>query len=138
MFLNLSGLPHLIPLFESHSIIAEQLELISNSILELWKVQLLDRKQYLYHRQMLITNRFQDENHKGKCSICRCPLGELLKEWTIKLNLDKCKEIKFRAYHLMYFTDVEISHTFEISPIQAASFVKSFQAWKEIHQDALH
>jgi hypothetical protein len=68
LFLNLSGLPHLIPLFESQKVIPEQLELISNGILKSWKVELVDRKQLFCHLKMLIGNRFQDENHKEKCA----------------------------------------------------------------------
>jgi hypothetical protein len=128
--LNLCGLPHLIPLFESQEVIPEQLEFISNNALKRLKVELIDRKQFLYHFDMLIGNEFQDENHKEKCAICRCPVEELLKEFSIKLNLEKVKELKLKAYHLMYFTDAEIACTFEIGKLQAGPVVKSLQVGK--------
>jgi hypothetical protein len=62
------------PLFESQEVIPEQLEFISNGILEVWKVELIDRKQLLYHLDLLFGNGFQDENRKEKCAICRCPV----------------------------------------------------------------
>jgi hypothetical protein len=49
---------------------------------------------------MLIANRFQDENHKEKCAICRCPVEELLKEFSIKLNLGIVKELNLRAFEI--------------------------------------
>jgi hypothetical protein len=69
--------------------------------------------------------------------MCRCPVEELLKEFSIELNLEKVKELKLRAYHLMYFTDVEIARTFEVSMLQAGSIVKILRGWKNIHQETL-
>jgi hypothetical protein len=97
LFLNLSGMSHLIPVFQYENVRPEQLGLITNDVLEFWNVKLMDRKQLLYHLKMLIRNRFLDENHKEKCSICRCTVEELLKQFSIELNVENLKEMKVKS-----------------------------------------
>jgi hypothetical protein len=38
----------------------------------------------------------------------------------------------------MYFTDVEIARTFEVSMLHAGPIVKLLLGWKNIHQETLH